>query len=373
MSKKLVGLIEGYRKQKNIFRRGLFSLLIKREKFKLIKLIWLLSLKLRVKKSDKIKVCFGPIIEREDTLGFRKWGIDPIVKGINKKSKKYVADIFFGDEDLSKFNIIVIVKNFDNISKEIIKNLKENKTTLIYNPRDNPAGCRESHEENRWFIKSMAGIITSNPRQEKSFKENDRHIKLIASPIISRKYKIDYKKKENLDVIWQGHSYNLKYMYRLHPIIKKINEETKNRIHLVYHTERPPEQIDTGIIRYLKWKISDWEDMLVKSDIGVVIKPIGNKHQQRKPPTKILTYMAAGLPTICTPTAADKLVMKHGETGFFAYTDEEWNKYLRLLIEDPKLRERIGKAAREYAAKHYHIEKITKEYTDFFDLLLRKK
>ena len=82
--------------------------------------------------------------------------------------------------------------------------------------------------------------------------------------------------------------------------------------------------------------------------------------------------MAAGLPVICTPSAADRGVIEHGITGFFAYTDEDWYEYLKLLFEDTKLREKIGKAAKEFALCHYNIGEITDQYICFFDDLINK-
>jgi hypothetical protein len=34
--------------------------------------------------------------------------------------------------------------------------------------------------------------------------------------------------------------------------------------------------------------------------------------------------MGAGLPVVCTPSEADRGVITHGETGFFARDDREW-------------------------------------------------
>ncbi|MBW2966135.1 hypothetical protein KY342_03460, partial [Candidatus Woesearchaeota archaeon] len=109
------------------------------EKFK-IRLIWFLKLKLRNLLSDRIKVGFGPITTGENTLGARKWHIDPIINYINKYDKKYVANIFFDKDDLTKFDVIVIVKSFDNLSNNMLKKLKEKNILLVYDIIDNPLG-----------------------------------------------------------------------------------------------------------------------------------------------------------------------------------------------------------------------------------------
>jgi glycosyltransferase involved in cell wall biosynthesis len=138
----------------------------------------------------------------------------------------------------------------------------------------------------------------------------------------------------------------------------------------MYHTRMLPKS--RGSVRYRPWTAHNWERVLVKSDIGVEIKSLDDAHLQRKPSTKILTYMAAGLPVVCTPSAADRLVIEHGKTGYFACTDEEWYTYLKALAENPGFRQQMGQAGREYVSRHFNIPKIAQKYLDFFDALIKE-
>ncbi|KMM17398.1 hypothetical protein [Synechococcus sp. GFB01] len=63
--------------------------------------------------SKRIRVGFGPVVEGEDTLGNRKWRIDAVVNSINRHSKHFGATIFFRDDDLFCFDIIVVAKELD--------------------------------------------------------------------------------------------------------------------------------------------------------------------------------------------------------------------------------------------------------------------
>ena len=125
-----------------------------------------------------------------------------------------------------------------------------------------------------------------------------------------------------------------------------------------------------GFVHYKTWTAHNWERMLVNSDIGVEIKSLHDAHLQRKPSTKVLSYMAAGLPVVCTPSVADRLVIEHGKTGYFACTDEEWYAYLKTLAANSGLRQKIGQAGKEYVSRHFSIPKITQKYLDFFDALI---
>jgi hypothetical protein len=331
----------------------------------LVDLKWYASLKLVNLTSQKIKVGFGPVYTDESTLGDRKFRIDPIVNAINKHSKTYVADVFTKLDKLDQFEVIVLVKNFDHINYEDLVKLKDNGKILIYDIIDNPAGCRKNFFAEPKFISLLSGMILLSPLDVSYCEKHHISFKLIECPVTNNKFVIEYDSKVPLRLIWQGYSDNGRVMKHLHAIIKKVSQETGTPLEFVYHTNLPSE--NKGMVRYIEWKIEDWEEILASADIGIVIKPLDDQFQQRKPSNKLITYMVAGLPTICTPCEADKLVMTHKENGFFAYTDEDWYNYLKMLVEDAHLRQKIGQKARSTVMRRNNLQKIGMEYEIFFD------
>ena len=111
-------------------------------------------------------------------------------------------------------------------------------------------------------------------------------------------------------------------MQRLHPILHRLRSETGLDIRLVYDTNQPARE--EGPIRYTEWSVQRWDRVLSEADVGVAIKPLEDPFQQRKSTAKVVSYMAAGLPVVCTPSEADRRVIAHGKTGFFANHDHEW-------------------------------------------------
>jgi glycosyltransferase involved in cell wall biosynthesis len=113
--------------------------------------------------------------------------------------------------------------------------------------------------------------------------------------------------------------------------------------------------------------VHNWERQLISSDIAVENKSLDEPSLQRRPSTKVLSYMAAAVPVVCTPSTADRSVIDHGRTGYLAYTPDDWYMYLKMLINDRGLRKQVGMAAREYALSNFTVNKITDKYTSFFD------
>jgi len=340
---------------------------------------WYYRLRLRNALSRRIKVGFGPILVGENTLGMRKWHIDPIVDAINRSSSRYVGDIFPG-EDLSRFDVVVIVRHFESLSPEVVHRLRERPTRLVYDTADirvvqTTSGRRDIYEDHhalerhyKPFLRSMDALILASPLQRQDFEDLGIPQVEIARPVLNRRHRTSYAHGGPIRLVWQGFPENLTPMQRLHPIIGRLREETGLDIRLVYDTSGPAR--DEGPIQYTEWKVHRWERVLVTSDVGVVIKPLDDPFQQRKPPTKVISYMAAGLPVVCTPSEADRHVIAHGRTGFFAYEDREWHACLRALVTDPSLRQRVGTNARHHVLERYRVERIAADYLQLFDRLL---
>ena len=51
--------------------------------------------------------------------------------------------------------------------------------------------------------------------------------------------------------------------------------------------------------------------------------------------------------SVASPRGSNRDVIEHGVTGFFAGTNEEWIVAIERLLGDSKLREEMGRAARE--------------------------
>jgi len=327
---------------------------------------WYWSLKMKNTLSSKRKVGFGPVVEGEYNIGVRGSRIDPIVDCINRESEKYVADVFFDFEEMARFDVIVIVKEFHPGLYPLIHKLKAQRKIVLFDIVDNPF-CTDprsvSYHDYPEFLRLMDGVISSSPVQTEDVAPLNPQVMLIEHPIINFASS-SYPPKKTVDMIWQGYMANVECMFRLHNVLERIQQESAVDVRMIYHSNAPSRE--EGMVRFVKWKIRDWQKMLAQADIGIVIKPPDDEIQRRKPSNKVLSYMAAGLPVVCTPTQADKLIMEHGKTGFFAYSDEEWYMYLKILIENPALRETMGRTGREYVLKHFTIERITQKYLEFF-------
>jgi glycosyltransferase involved in cell wall biosynthesis len=86
----------------------------------------------------------------------------------------------------------------------------------------------------------------------------------------------------------------------------------------------------------------------------------------------LIEAMAVGLPIVASDIPPHREVI--GDTGIFVTpgNPDELSRVLKMLIEDPSLREEFGQKAKK-RANIFSIEKTIKAYEDLFEEQLRDK
>lgn len=101
-------------------------------------------------------------------------------------------------------------------------------------------------------------------------------------------------------------------------------------------------------------------------DLDIGISPLLDDYFNKcKVETKFLEYAALATPGVYSPTVYEPWV-KHGKTGFIARDNDEWVKYLSMLIEDRKLRKEVGKNARRWVLKHKDLDLHWRDWLEIY-------
>lgn len=106
-------------------------------------------------------------------------------------------------------------------------------------------------------------------------------------------------------------------------------------------------------------RLSAWDphreiDYLHGFDIGIM--PMDDSEWSKgRCGTKMLQYMAAGVPAVCSPEGSVIDIIENGRNGVIARTDEEWIDSISTLVRDRKRRRDIGLAGRETVHEGYTV------------------
>jgi glycosyltransferase involved in cell wall biosynthesis len=96
---------------------------------------------------------------------------------------------------------------------------------------------------------------------------------------------------------------------------------------------------------YHPWSAETEVDELRSYDVGIMPLP-DDPWRRGKCGMKALLYMAVGVPTVASPVGLNTEIVRDGENGLLASTEDEWVESLVRLARDAALRRRLGEAGR---------------------------
>lgn len=157
---------------------------------------------------------------------------------------------------------------------------------------------------------------------------------------------------------WMGTRSNLAYFEVVAEALRNLSSRVDFELRLIVSDLEPLESIDlTGVrIHHIVWQGDSEVDDLRKIDIGIMPLFSDREWDRYKCPTKMIQYMAVGIPGVASPVGFTADVVEHGVSGYLAASTEEWEQTLERLIREPDLRKTIGQAGRDLVSKKYCVE-----------------
>ncbi|MFC2055509.1 glycosyltransferase, partial [Chloroflexota bacterium] len=168
-----------------------------------------------------------------------------------------------------------------------------------------------------------------------------------------------------------SHAYDLKMIA---PILENILGKYGDHILLRFWGVAPPptiqhrdnvERISPDLLDYAKFA----SNFLFQA-FDIFIAPLANNlFNQCKSHLKFLEYSALGVPGVYSRITPYENIVIHGENGYLASTQDEWERYLRTLIENPALRTQIGINAQETVRSKWMLSQHVNLWTDLYHQL----
>jgi glycosyltransferase involved in cell wall biosynthesis len=183
------------------------------------------------------------------------------------------------------------------------------------------------------------------------FNKNVRQVPSIVDTSVFT-YKSFDKNLEKVCVGWSGSPTTLKNIKLVEGALQTISDKDICDIHFIGGTEFGLKNVKYSA---QKWNGETEVEDLRKMQIGLVPLP-DNAWNKHKFIMKTAQYMALGIVPVGTPMASNPEVIKHGENGFLAANDKEWVEYLKILIEDSALRNKMSVKCVADAKAHYSLE-----------------
>lgn len=169
---------------------------------------------------------------------------------------------------------------------------------------------------------------------------------------------------------WMGSNSTMKHFRLLLPVLKKLKEKYQEQIIIKVVTDRSSSAIEPWIVQE-PWSSERELELLRTFDIGVMPLP-DDEWSKGKCGFKAIQYMAMKIPAVVAAVGVNTSIITHGSNGFIAKNDEEWERYLSVLIDDNGTRQAMGQQARKTVERHYSVQSQLPIVEDLFRTLAGK-
>jgi glycosyltransferase involved in cell wall biosynthesis len=207
--------------------------------------------------------------------------------------------------------------------------------------------------EARMELAHLIVAVTPNLRDRIAQLFKDRRLILLEEPIdVDRLSPRDAsKERKHPLVLWSGRPWALKQLLFLDNVLEKVFRDFPFILRIVTGTKRP--EISLSIPwEWMPYDRSREAEYACGAIAGLA--PLENNvFNSCKGNYKVKTYMALGVPPLASAIGYNHQLIKHGETGFLARSNQEWEEALRLVLKDFGFAKRVGSAAREEMVNRY--------------------
>ena len=108
-------------------------------------------------------------------------------------------------------------------------------------------------------------------------------------------------------------------------------------------------------LEIIPWTEESEVELIQSMDIGVMPLP-DNPWTRGKCGYKLIQYMACGLPVVASSVGVNCDIVENGINGFLVDNDDDWQKAIEKLLNDPNLRREMGMAGRKKIEEQFSLQ-----------------
>ncbi len=214
-------------------------------------------------------------------------------------------------------------------------------------------------------------VIVGNSYLAEYAKQFNQNVTIVPSGVDTVKFIPQKRKRDGNKIIvgWTGSSTSQTHLEMFSPMLKAVFAN-QSEIELHVHSDREPVLPQIPFVWH-RWTTENEVEVLSTFDIGIMPIP-DDKWSRGKCAMKALLYMSLGIPTICSNVGANRDVISNGLNGLLCTTTEDWVNAVKSLVNDCKLRRRLGDAGRQTIEERFSAEQCASLFTKVvIDTLIR--
>ena len=213
------------------------------------------------------------------------------------------------------------------------------------------------------IARGMDAIIAGNNFLADWFSRYCRNIHIVPTAVdLSRYHKRPESSipKNKFVIGWTGLASNYKYLNLIErPVSRFLQDHHDAEVLVIAEKKWNPLTIAPERINFVPWSRDAEANALQGASVGIM--PLPDELWSRgKCAFKMLQYMAAGLPVVVSPVGMNKEILKHGNVGLAADSENDWYEALDELYKNSSLQLEMGNNGRMVVEKYYSADIVSK-------------
>lgn len=209
----------------------------------------------------------------------------------------------------------------------------------------------------RTICRLAAHVMAGNEYLAAYARQVNENVSVIPTTVDTEKYTVEEKRtpeslrrRTDVPIIgWTGSYSTAQHLQTLGSALRRLSERERFRLRVIGAPGFEMEGVDVEV---MPWRSETEVADLRPIDIGIMPLP-EDPWSKGKCGMKALQYMGLGIPTVCSPVGVNSDIIRDGENGMLAATEQEWVEKLTALLHAPALRERLGQAGRATVEADY--------------------
>lgn len=317
------------------------------------------------------------ISEQDDKIMYQsKNYLKKAIVAINAYKTRY-----FNLKDIQEYNLVVIYREAIPTRSVFFEKMISKKNIPVVLDFDDAIWVKDVSEVNKklsWFknekkIEQILPLCThvtcGNSYLHDYAKKFNSNVSIIPSTVDTDHYvpiKRTYDKKVRIG--WVGSHTTIKHFEKILNVFKKIKEKYRENVEFIVIGDEHYKNTELEI-KVLKWENNKEVELFNSFDIGVMPLP-NNEWTKGKCGMKGLLYMSVGIPAVISAVGMNNDIIENGIDGFLPFGEEQWFDVLSKLIDDPKLRKKIGEKGRDKVIKKYSKDSVKDLYLNLYKSLM---
>jgi glycosyltransferase involved in cell wall biosynthesis len=210
-------------------------------------------------------------------------------------------------------------------------------------PRKTAAACRLA-----------AHVMAGNDYLAEYAMRFNQRVTVVPTTIDTEKYQPARPRRESPrpQLVWTGSPTTVRYLESLAGVLRRVRERHDFTLRVIGAPRVSLPGID---VEMMPWTPETEASALQGAWAGLMPAP-DDAWARGKCGCKALQYMAVEIPAVCSPVGMNARLIRDGENGLLASSEDEWVERLSLLINSAELRRRLGQAGRETVKNWYSAE-----------------